>query len=222
MSETESAGHDHSEPAHPDEVDSGGGHDDTERSSGAPYVPPGRDSAGNPRPSVPHEGLLGRIGVAVIGGQSVVLLAVAVAGFVVSRHDGFLDQPDNSVLALRLNGAHSTLLLVTALAGFAVLRWRYALRRYAAIQAIVYFLVFAFGAAYSANSASATFLDINTPDSVLHGVVAVIGFVTLMITAARVVEPPPGSLPYPEVTHDDQSSESAEDSGSSAGRRNSS
>ena len=34
---------------------------------------------------------------------------------------------------------------------------------------------------------------------VLHAVLALLGFVVLMISSARIIEPPPGPLPYPDA-----------------------
>ncbi len=185
-------------PDHPDEAASPGDHDQQGVGRG-PYVPPGRDSSGNPQPSVPHEGLLGRIAVSLVAGLSVVLLAVGVAGLVVSADADFFGQPDTTVLALRLNPAHSVLLLITAIAGLVSLVRRRSLRVFAGTLAGVYLLVFVLGAAYSLNTGTATFLDVNTPDLVLHAVLAALGFVVLMISSARIVEPPPGPPPYPEA-----------------------
>lgn len=192
---------DHSAPAHPDEAASPGDHDQQGRGAG-PYVPPGRDSSGNPQPSVPHEGLLGRIAVSIVAGLSVVLLAVGVAGLVVSAGADFFGQPETTVLALRLNPAHSTLLLITAVAGLACLVRRRSLRVFAGALAGVYLLVFVLGAAYALNTGTATALNLNTPDHVLHALLAVLGFIALMVASARVVEPPPGPPPYPEALPD--------------------
>ena len=74
-------------------------------------APPSRDEQGNPLPSVPHEGLLGRIGTAVIAGEAVVLAVVGIAGLVTSWGASFTEQVPNTVLALRLNPAHRVLLL---------------------------------------------------------------------------------------------------------------
>jgi hypothetical protein len=188
-------------PTHPDEAASQEDHDQQSVGSG-PYVPSGRDSSGNPQPSVPHEGLLGRIALAIVAGLSVVLLAVGVAGLVVSADADFFGQPDTTVLALRLNSAHSVLLLITAIAGLVSLVRRRSLRVFAATLAGVYLLVFVFGAAYSLNTGTATFLDLNTPDHVLHALLAALGFVALMISSARIIEPPPGPPPYPEALPD--------------------
>lgn len=184
------------EPSQPDQDDTPGQHDQQGRAAG-PYAPPGRDEQGNPVPSVPHEGLLGRIGVAVVLGQAVVLAAVGVAGLVSSWGAGLAEQVPDTVLALRLNPLHSILLLVTAVAGALCTVRRTALRRFAGVQAIVYILLFVFGSAYSVSTGNATPLALNTPDHVLHGVLAILGFCVLMISSARIVEPPPGSLPYP-------------------------
>jgi hypothetical protein len=188
----------HAEPPNPDEENTPSQHDDEGRGSG-PYSPPGRDDQGNPVPSVPHEGLLGRIGASIIGGEAVVLAVVGVAGLVVSWGAGFFEQTQATFLALRLNPAHSVLLLVTAVIGAICLRKRTWLRFFAGGQALVYLLLFAFGAAYSMNTGNATFLALNTPDNVLHAVLALLGFITVMVTSARIIEPPPGSLPYPGV-----------------------
>ena len=186
------------ESSHPDEGNTGE-HDQAGRGGSGPYVAPGRDEQGNPQPSVPHEGLLGRIAMSLVIGESVVLLVVAIAGYVVGSDQGFTGRSEGTFLALRLNPAHSTLLLVTAVLGLvAALTRRSLLRRFAGAQAVVYLLVFAFGAAYSVNTGDSTALNLNTPDHVLHGVLFVLGFITLMISSARVIEPPPGSDPYPD------------------------
>jgi Domain of unknown function (DUF4383) len=191
----------HGEPPNPDETGTPQQHDEQGRGSG-PYAPPSRDDQGNPLPSVPHEGLLGRIGTAVIAGEAVVLAVVGVAGLVMSWGAGFTEQVPDTFLALRLNPAHSVLLLVTAVLAAVSLRKRTWLRIFAAAQAAVYLLLFVFGAAYSMNTGNATFLDLNTPDVVLYVVLALLGFIVLMISSARLVEPPPGSLPYPGVLPD--------------------
>ncbi|GAA4799946.1 hypothetical protein GCM10023200_41040 [Actinomycetospora chlora] len=188
----------HGEPPNPDATGTPQQHDRTGRGSG-PYTPSGRDDQGNPIPSVPHEGLLGRIATAVIAGEAVVLLVVGVAGIVVSWGSSFTEQTDDTFLALRLNPAHSVLLLVTAVLAAVSLRRRTWLRIFAGAQAVVYLLLFAFGAAFSVNTGDATFLALNTPDHVLHAVLALLGFICVMIASARIVEPPPGSLPYPGV-----------------------
>jgi Domain of unknown function (DUF4383) len=186
----------HAEPPNPDDNETPQQHDQGGRGSG-PYAPPGRDDQGNPIPSVPHEGLLGRIGASVVAGEAVVLAVVGIAGLVMTWGAGFTEQVPDTFLALRLNPAHCVLLLVTAAIGAVCLRRRTWLRFFAGGQAVVYLLVFVFGAAYSVNTNTATFLDLNTPDHILHGVLAVLGFIVVMVTSARIVEPPPGSLPYP-------------------------
>jgi hypothetical protein len=191
----------HGEPPNPDSEGTPQQHDEEGRGAG-PYSPPGRDDQGNPLPSVPHEGLLGRIGAFIVAGEAVVLAVVGIAGLVTSWGAGFTAQVDNTVLALRLNPAHSVLLLVTAVVGAICLRKRTWLRFFAGGQAIVYVLLFVFGSAFSVNTPNSTFLALNTPDHVLHGVLAVLGFIVLMISSARIVEPPPGSLPYPGVLKD--------------------
>lgn len=188
----------HREPPNPDAEGTPGQHDQEGRGPG-PYAPPGRDDQGNPLPSVPHEGLLGRIGASVVAGEAVVLAVVGIAGLVTSWGAAFTEQVPDTVLALRLNPAHSVLLLVTAVLGAVSLRKRTWLRLFAGLQAAVYLLLFVFGSAFSVNTASSTFLALNTPDHVLHGVLAILGFIVLMISSARIVEPPPGSLPYPGV-----------------------
>jgi len=188
----------HRDPPHPDESGKRAHHDQTGRSSG-PYAPAARDDQGNPVPSVPHEGLLGRIATSLVAGEAVVLAAVGVAGLVTSWGADFTAQVPDTVLALRLNPALSVLLLVTAVLAVASLKSRGLLRRFAGLQAAAYLLLFVFGAAYSVNTGNATFLDLNTPDLVLFGVLAILGFIILMISSARIVEPPPGPLPYPDA-----------------------
>jgi hypothetical protein len=190
-------------------------HDQQGRSgeSGGPYVQAGRDEQGRPQPSVPHEGLLGRIATSVLAGQSVVLLVVAVAGYVVGSGDGFFGRTDATFLALRLNPAHSTLLLITAVAALASLSRRKSLRGYALGQAVVYLIIFAVGTAASMGTSDPSPLDLNTPDHILHGVLFLLGFVTMMISSARIVEPPPGPDPYPDYQEDDGGSSSEEQSG---------
>ena len=148
---------------------------------------------------MPHEGLLGRIATSLVAGEAVVLAAVGVAGLVTSWGADFTAQVPDTVLALRLNPALSVLLLVTAVLAVASLKSRGLLRRFAGLQAAAYLLLFVFGAAYSVNTGNATFLDLNTPDLVLFGVLAILGFIILMISSARIVEPPPGPLPYPDA-----------------------
>ncbi|MDD7942233.1 DUF4383 domain-containing protein [Actinomycetospora lutea] len=186
----------HGEPPHPDTTGAPGQHDQHGRGAG-PYAPPSRDEQGNPLPSVPHEGLLGRIATAIVAGEAVVLAIVGVAGLVMTWGAAFTEQTQDTFLALRLNPAHSVLLLVTAVLAAVSLRRRTWLRFFAGGQAVVYVLLFVFGAAYSLNTGTATVLALNTPDLVLHGVLAILGFITVMISSARIVEPPPGSLPYP-------------------------
>ncbi|NMO94051.1 DUF4383 domain-containing protein [Actinomycetospora sp. TBRC 11914] len=190
------------EPTHPD-AGSRSHHDEAGRPSGSPYVQSGRDEAGRPQPAVPHEGLLGRIASAVIAGQSVVLAVVAVAGYVVGSGQGFTGRSDATFLALRLNPAHSTILLVWAVLGVVALSRRKFLRAYTAIQAVGFLLLFAFGTAFSVATTDSTPLDLNTPDHVLHGVLFLLGFITMMISSARIVEPPPGPDPYPDAVEDD-------------------
>lgn len=186
----------HAEPPNPDENSTPAQHDQQGRGSG-PYAPPGRDDQGNPVPSVPHEGLLGRIGASIVAGEVVVLAVVGIAGLVTTWGAGFTEQVPDTFLALRLNPLLSVLLLLTAVIGAVCLRKRTSLRFFAGGQAVVYLLLFVFGAAYSMNTNNATFLDLNTPDLVLFGVLAILGFIVMMISSARIVEPPPGSLPYP-------------------------
>ncbi|WP_328306343.1 DUF4383 domain-containing protein [Actinomycetospora sp. NBC_00405] len=196
----------HREPPNPDAQGTPEQHDRAGRGSG-PYAPAGRDDQGNPVPSVPHEGLLGRIATSLVAGEAVVLAAVGVAGLVTSWGAGFTAQVPDTVLALRLNPANSVLLLVTAVLAAASLKSRSLLRRFAGLQAVAYLLLFVFGAAYSVNTGSATFLDLNTPDLILYGVLAVLGFIVLMISSARIIEPPPGPLPYPDAVPSAQENE---------------
>jgi hypothetical protein len=184
---------------------------------GGPYVQAGRDEQGRPQPAVPHEGLLGRIAASVLAGQSVVLLVVAVAGYVVGSGDGFFGRSEATFLALRLNPAHSTILLITAVAALASLSRRKTLRGYALAQAAVYLILFAVGTAASMGTSDPSPLDLNTPDHILHGVLFLLGFITMMISSARIVEPPPGPDPYPDYQEDDGGGSSEEESGARQG-----
>ena len=190
-------------------------HDQQGRSgeSGGPYVQAGRDEQGRPQPSVPHEGLLGRIATSVLAGQSVVLLVVAIAGYVVGSGDGFFGRSEETFLALRLNPAHSTILLLTAVLGLAALSRRKSLRGFALAQLIVYLILFGVGAAASIGTSDPSPLDLNTPDTVLHGVLFLLGFMIMMISSARIIEPPPGPDPYPDYQEDDGGGSSEEQSG---------
>ena len=149
---------------------------------------------------MPHEGLLGRIATAIVAGEAVVLAAVGVAGARLELGRG-LHRPGAGHRARpaaqprpqrpapghrRARGGVS----LTPAAGCG---------SSPACQAVVYLLLFAFGAAFSLNTGNATFLDLNTPDLVLHGVLALLGFIVLMISSARIIEPPPGPLPYPDA-----------------------
>jgi hypothetical protein len=189
-------------------------HDQQGRASegGGPYVEAGRDEQGRPQPSVPHEGVLGRIATSVLAGQSVVLLVVAVAGYVVGSGDGFFGRSEETFLALRLNPAHCTILLITALLGLAALARRKTLRGFALAQLIVYLILFAVGTAAAIGTSDPSPLDLNTPDNVLHGVLFVLGFIIMMISSARIIEPPPGPDPYPDHEEDNGGS-SDEESG---------
>lgn len=201
------------EGSHPD-AGKRGQHDEEGRAGGAPYVPSGRDEQGRPQPAVPHEGLLGRVATSILGGQSVVLLVVAVAGYIVGSGDGFTGRSEATFLALRLNPAHSTLLLVWAVLGLAALARRKTLRGFALAQAVVFLLVFAVGTAAAMSTGDPSPLDLNTPDHILHGVLFLLGFITMMISSARIVEPPPGPDPYPDY---DDGGSSDEESGARQG-----
>jgi hypothetical protein len=202
------------EESHPD-AGARGQHDQEDR-GGGPYVQAGRDEQGRPQPAVPHEGMLGRIATAVIAGQSVVLIVVAVAGYVVGSGDGFFGRSEATFLALRLNPAHSTILLITAVLGLASLARRKTLRAYAVAQATVYLILFAVGVAAAMGTSDPSPLDLNTPDHILHGVLFLLGFITMMISSARIVEPPPGPDPYPDYEEDNGGS-SDEESGARQG-----
>jgi hypothetical protein len=191
-------------------------HDQQDR-GGGPYVEAGRDEQGRPQPAVPHEGLLGRIATAVLAGQSVILLVVAVAGYLVGSGDGFAGRSEATFLALRLNPLHSTLLLVWAVLGLAALSRRRTLRGFALAQVIVFLIVFAVGTAAAVGTSDPSPLDLNTPDHILHGVLFLLGFITMMISSARIIEPPPGPDPYPDYDEDNGDSSSDEESGARRG-----
>lgn len=144
-------------------------------------------------PSVPHEGLLGRLGAAILLGQSVVLAAVAVAGLLMSTTT--TSPSPVRVLGLGMNLAHAVLLGITAVVGAVVCLRRRAIRFWAVTQFSVYTVVFLAGTTLSANTLDRSGLNLNGPDHALHGVLALLGFAVAMLTSARVIEPPPGPPP---------------------------
>lgn len=190
---------------HTDDPQTATAHDESGRARGAPYVPPGRDESGQPSPPVPHEGFLGRLATAVLLGQSVVLAVVAVWTFVAlatTPGDGPV-----TVLALRMSLAHAVLLAVTAVLGAAACTTRRWSRRWSVVQFAGYLVVFFVGLTLSANVPAPGWLEFNGPDHALHAVVSLLGFVTAMLLSARLVEPPPGGLPYPTGRTDDPDAE---------------
>ena len=141
---------------------------------------------------VPYQRPLARAARMVLAVQAAALGVVGVAGLVVSRGTGFLAEPADDMLGLRLNLAHSALLLLTGIVGGQVLFGSpAALRRFAAVQAIVYALLFAFGTAFSVARVGSTVLDLNVGDHVLHLVLALVGFSSVYVFAAHILEPSP-------------------------------
>ena len=177
-------------------------HDETGRTGGAPYVPAGRDQAGRPQPAVPHEGLVGRLATSLLIGQSVVLAVVVIWAVIGMAGSG----APAEVLGLRLGLAETVLLAVTAVLGAASCVGRRWSRRWAVTQFGVYLLVFLLGL-----TLTGAFPELNAPDHALHAALAILGFATLMLLSARIVEPPPGADPYPNNRTDDPDAESARD-----------
>lgn len=173
-------------------------HDESGRSSGAPYVPPGRDEQGNPVPSVPHEGFLGRIATSVLLGQSVVLAVIVVWAVVALATSG----SPARVLNLTVTPAHAALLGATAVLGAASAVTRRWVRRWCVLQVLAFLVIYLVGL-----SAGSGWLGLNTPDHFLHLALALLGFVMMMLFSARIVEPPPGSEPYPNNRTDDPDAE---------------
>jgi uncharacterized protein DUF4383 len=199
-----------------DVADDAEGHEQTSRSNGTPYTQAGRDERGEPQPGVPHEGALVTIGRSVVIGQSVVLLAVAITGIVLIATR---DSPGRTtVLGLGMSLGHAALLIVTAVVALAACWKKRSLRFYAVGQALLYLLVFFVGTSLSTGVPDRTGLDLNTQDHILHGALAVIGFIVMMVVSARVVEPPPGPVPYPQAESGrdprDSESETSPSSGS--------
>lgn len=135
-----------------------------------------------PAQDVPYEAPMARMGRVVFGVQSVVLLVVGIAGLVVQG---------GTFLGLRLHLPHSILLLVTAVVvGAAVFASNRALRRVLLVQTVVYLLVAAFGLAVP------TPLGLNVLDSLMHGILFLLGFIGAYVLAAGILEPgEPGSDP---------------------------
>lgn len=117
------------------------------------------------------------------------LVALGVAGVVVSGSAGLTAQPETHVLWFRMNLGHSLLLLVTGAAIFAVCRWHRALKRFAWVQTAVYLGLFVFGTAFSAGQPSATALDLNTADHILHAALGIFGVVAVMSLNAHWLDP---------------------------------
>lgn len=161
------------------------GHDEAGRVQKAPYVPSGRDERGRPVPPVPHEGFLGRLGTALLLGQSVVLAVVAVWTFVASTVSPSAGPVE--VLGLRMTVAHGILLAVTAALATAACATRRWARRWSVTQFVVYLVVFFAGMTVSAEPVPG--LELNGPDHALHAALALLGFVTAMLLSARIVEP---------------------------------
>lgn len=128
-----------------------------------------------PAREVPYEAPMARVARVVFAVQSVILLVVGIAG-VVLRGGTFL--------GLRLNVPHAILLLVTAVAvGAAVFASGRVMRRVLLVQTVVYLIVAAFGLAVP------TPLDLNVLDSMMHGVLFILGFTGVYIFAAGILEP---------------------------------
>ncbi len=171
-------------------------HDESGQGSG-PYVEAGRDEQGNPVPSVPHEGVLGRIATSVLIGQSVVLAVLAVWAFVANAVSGSPAQ----VLNLTIGPTHATLLAATAVLGAASTVTRRWVRRWCVLQVLAYLVIYLIGLT------SPGWLTLGTADHFLHLALALLGFVMMMLFSARIVEPPPGSEPYPNNRTDDPDAE---------------
>ncbi|WP_018333355.1 DUF4383 domain-containing protein [Actinomycetospora chiangmaiensis] len=178
-------------------------HDAAGRSSSGPYVPSGYDEQGNPKPSVPHEGFLGRIATSLLAGQSVLLAVLAVWGFVADATSG---SPAH-VLNLLITPAHAVLLAVTAVLGAVATVARRWSRRWCVLQFAAYLVIYLMGLTAGANVAQPGWLQLNGPDHFLHIALALLGFVMMMLFSARIVEPPPGSEPYPNGRTDDPDAE---------------
>ena len=128
-----------------------------------------------PARDVPYETTMAKVGRVVFGVQSVILLVVAIAGFV---------DPGGTFLALRVNVAHAVLLLVTAIVvGGAVFAPAKVLRRVLLVQTVVFLLVAAFGLAVPNP------LGLNGPDHILHGILFLLGFGGAYVLAAGILEP---------------------------------
>lgn len=168
-------------------------HDEHGRAARAPYVPAGRDGSGNPSPPVPHEGFLGRFATALLLGQSVVLAVVAVWALAAIVSTG----GPADVLGLDVSVPHAVLLAATAVLGAGACVARRWGRRWAVSQSVVYLLLYLIGMTVGANQPQPGWLALDAQDHFLHLALAMLGFVTAMLLSARIVEPPPGSPPYP-------------------------
>jgi hypothetical protein len=188
---------DYSPAAQSDDPGRSEAHDESAKGSG-PYVQPGRDEQGNPVPSVPHEGVLGRVATSILLGQSVVLAVLAVWAFVANAVSGSPAQ----VLNLTIGPTHAALLAATAVLGAASTVTRRWVRRWCVFQVLAFLVLYLVGL-----TAGSDWMDLNTPDHFLHLALALLGFVMMMLFSARIVEPPPGPEPYPNNRTDDPDAE---------------
>ncbi|MEJ2870968.1 DUF4383 domain-containing protein [Actinomycetospora sp. OC33-EN08] len=182
-------------------------HDRAGRSATGPYVPSGRDEQGNPIPSVPHEGFLGRIATSLLLGQSVVLAVIVVWAVVVLATSG----SPATVLNLLITPAHAVLLAATAVLGTAAAVKRRWSRRWTVTQVVLYLVIYLMGLTAGGNVPQPGWLQLNGPDHFLHIALALLGFVMMMLFSARIVEPPPGPEPYPNNRTDDPGAEGQRD-----------
>ncbi|MCD2186957.1 DUF4383 domain-containing protein [Actinomycetospora soli] len=181
-------------------------HDEAGRSSSGPYVPSGRDEQGHPVPSVPHEGFLGRLATSLLLGQSVVLAVLAVWAFVAMGVSG----APARVLNLTVSPAHGVVLAATAVLGAASTVTRRWVRRWCVLQVLGYLVLYLVGLTAGGGPEQPGWIALNTPDHFLHLALALLGFVMMMLFSARIVEPPPGSEPYPNNRTDDPDAEAEE------------
>lgn len=123
---------------------------------------------------------LARLVPGVVAVQSVLLVALGVAGLGSSAGRGLTAQPPPEVLGFRMTAAHSLLLIGTGLLALAVLRHRAWVRRYAAAQTVVFLALYLLGWV-CARTATGAVWNLNLADRVLHAVLFVIGLTCVLL-----------------------------------------
>lgn len=117
--------------------------------------------------------------------EGALLLMLGLAGMAMSWNAHPTTQEPLQILGLRVNLLHSGLYVVAGLALLLAAGHVMALRRVVVTETIVFTLLFVFGTAFSANRPTRTMWNLDAPDNVLHGGLAVIGLTLVLLLYAR-------------------------------------